>query len=200
MTEEILTSSKLLIMESNYKNFGQDLKILYSESKKIIEDFENEWGINLKLLMTWGAALGGIMLPMKLWIEEKYPKLSYEQHILILLGSIIGIYYDNEFVINEIINKVKNEDLLNQFKQSIIKAQSLNNSLNKLLDEMKIIGDDYVDSLSLAFFLPILQDVKNIISPDNLETIGDEMVNSGVILTSKSKTKFFLRKLMEMAK
>jgi hypothetical protein len=78
-------------------------------------------------------------------------------------------------------------------------VQRLNNSLNTLLDEMQFYGDDFVDYLSFAFVLPMMEDLKNSITSDNLEIISDRMVSSGFILTSKLKMKFFLRKLLELS-
>jgi hypothetical protein len=190
---------KSLLKESVQDKLSQDLMILYSDSKKILNDFDEIWDLNLKLLSTWGAALGGIMLPMKKWIEEKFPQLSYKQVILVLMGSIVGFYYDNEYFITNILRKIKKEGLLDQFKQSVIMAQRLNNSLNTLLDNIHFYGDDFVDYLSFAFVLPMMEDLKNSVNSDNLEIISDRMVNSGFILTSKSKMKFFLSKLLELS-
>jgi hypothetical protein len=199
MNHETHLLKKSLLKESVQDKLTQDLMILYSDSKKILNDFDKIWDLNLKLLSTWGAALGGIMLPMKKWIEEKFPQLSYKQVILVLMGSIVGFYYDNEYFITNILRKIKKEGLLDQFKQSVIMAQRLNNSLNTLLDEMQFYGDDFVDYLSFAFVLPMMEDLKNSITSDNLEIISDKMVSSGFILTSKLKMKFFLRKLLELS-
>ena len=199
MNHETHLLKKSLLKESVQDKLTQDLMILYSDSKKILNDFDKIWDLNLKLLSTWGAALGGIMLPMKKWIEEKFPQLSYKQVILVLMGSIVGFYYDNEYFITNILRKIKKEGLLDQFKQSVIMAQRLNNSLNTLLDEMQFYGDDFVDYLSFAFVLPMMEDLKNSITSDNLENISDRMVSSGFILTSKLKMKFFLRKLLELS-
>lgn len=199
MNHETHLIKKSLLKESVQDKLTQDLMILYSDSKKILNDFDKIWDLNLKLLSTWGAALGGIMLPMKKWIEEKFPQLSYKQVILVLMGSIVGFYYDNEYFITNILRKIKKEGLLDQFKQSVIMAQRLNNSLNTLLDEMQFYGDDFVDYLSFAFVLPMMEDLKNSITSDNLEIISDRMVSSGFILTSKLKMKFFLRKLLELS-
>ena len=199
MNHETHLLKNSLVKESVQDKVTQDLMIVYSDSQKILKDFDKIWDLNLKLLSTWGAALGGIMLPMKKWIEEKFPQLSYKQVILVLMGSIVGFYYDNEYFITNILRKIKKEGLLDQFKQSVIMAQRLNNSLNTLLDEMQFYGDDFVDYLSFAFVLPMMEDLKNSITSDNLEIISDRMVSSGFILISKLKMKFFLRKLLELS-
>jgi len=194
-----LRKRKPYLKESVQDSLVQDLMSLYLDSKKILNDFDETWDLNLKLLSTWGAALGGILLPMKSWIEQKYPDLSYEQVILVLMGSIISFFYDNEYFINVIVKKIKKEGLMEEFKQSTIVSQKLINSLTNLLNKMNFFGNDNVDYLSFAYVLPMLEDLKKEISIDNLDAVSNRIYNSGVVLTNKSNIKFFLRKLIELS-
>lgn len=194
-----LRKRKPYLKESVQDSLAQDLMSLYLDSKKILNDFDETWDLNLKLLSTWGAALGGILLPMKSWIEQKYPDLSYEQVILVLMGSIISFFYDNEYFINVIVKKIKKEGLMEEFKQSTIVSQKLINSLTNLLNKMNFFGNDNVDYLSFAYVLPMLEDLKKEISIDNLDAVSNRIYNSGVVLTNKSNIKFFLRKLIELS-
>jgi len=194
-----LRKRKQSLKESVQDNLAQDLMSLYLDSKSIVNDFDKTWDLNLKLLSTWGAALGGVMLPMKNWIEQKYPELSYEQVILVLMGSIISFFYDNEYFISAIVKKIKKEGLMEEFKQSTIVSQKLINSLTSLLNEMNYFGNDNVDYLSFAYVLPMLEDLKKGISIDNLDAVSNRIYSSGVVLTNKSNIKFFLRKLIELS-
>jgi hypothetical protein len=194
-----LRKRKQFLKESVQHNLAHNLRSLYLDSKDILSDFDKTWNLNLKLLSTWGAALGGVMLPMKNWIEQKYPELSYEQVILVLMGSIISFFYDNEYFISAIVKKIKKEGLMEEFKQSTIVSQKLINSLTSLLNEMNYFGNDNVDYLSFAYVLPILEDLKKGISIDNLDAVSNRIYSSGVVLTNKSNIKFFLRKLIELS-
>lgn len=194
-----LRKRKQFLKESVQHNLAHNLRSLYLDSKDILSDFDKTWNLNLKLLSTWGAALGGVMLPMKNWIEQKYPELSYEQVILVLMGSIISFFYDNEYFISAIVKKIKKEGLMEEFKQSTIVSQKLINSLTSLLNEMNYFGNDNVDYLSFAYVLPMLEDLKKGISIDNLDAVSNRIYSSGVVLTNKSSIKFFLRKLIELS-
>jgi hypothetical protein len=194
-----LRKRKQFLKESVQHNLAHNLRSLYLDSKDILSDFDKTWNLNLKLLSTWGAALGGVMLPMKNWIEQKYPELSYEQVILVLMGSIISFFYDNEYFISVIVKKIKKEGLMEEFKQSTIVSQKLINSLTNLLNEMNYFGNDNVDYLSFAYVLPMLEDLKKGISIDNLDAVSNRIYSSGVVLTNKSNIKFFLRKLIELS-
>lgn len=194
-----LRKRKQSLKESVQDNLAQDLMSLYLDSKSIVNDFDKTWDLNLKLLSTWGAALGGVMIPMKNWIEQKYPELSYQQVILVLMGSIISFFYDNEYFISDIVKKIKKEGLMEEFKLSTIVSQKLINSLTNLLNKMNFFGNDNVDYLSFAYVLPMLEDLKKEISIDNLDAVSNRIYNSGVVLTNKSNIKFFLRKLIELS-
>ena len=194
-----LRKRKQFLKESVQHNLAHNLRSLYLDSKDILSDFDKTWNLNLKLLSTWGAALGGVMLPMKNWIEQKYPELSYEQVILVLMGSIISFFYDNEYFISAIVKKIKKEGLMEEFKQSTIVSQKLVNSLTNLLNKMNFVGNDNVDYLSFAYVLPMLEDLKKGISIDNLDAVSNRIYSSGVVLTNKSSIKFFLRKLIELS-
>jgi uncharacterized membrane protein YqgA involved in biofilm formation len=153
----------------------------------------------LKLLTSWGAALGGIMLPVKSWIEKEYPELSYEEVILVLAGAIVGVYYDNETTINNIVRKIKSKNLFEEFKQSFKISKLLSKSLTNLLNDFGIYGNENSDMIGLAFILPLLDDLKSIVNQGNIKQIANEIINSGVILTSSSQLKFFLTKLSKFS-
>lgn len=199
MMHQEVKMRKPRLTESVGGTLDQDLMTLYIESKKILNDFEKFWNLNLKLLSTWGAALGGIMLPIKNWIEQKYPDLSYEQVILVLMGSIIGFFYDNDYFINTILKKIKKEGLLNELKSALLVSQKLMNSLNSLLEKMHFNSRDNVDYVSFAFVLPILDDLKKTVSQENLDELTKKIISSGVVLSSSSKVRFFLSKLLQFA-
>lgn len=199
MMHQEVKMRKPRLTESVGGNLDQDLMTLYIESKKVLNDFDKFWNLNLKLLSTWGAALGGIMLPTKNWIEQKYPDLSYEQVILVLMGSIIGFFYDNEYFINTILKKIKKEGLLEEFKYASLVSQKLMDSLYSLLEKVDFNSRDNVDYVSFAFVLPILNDLKKSVSQENLDELTKKIISSGVVLSSSSKVRFFLSKLLQFA-
>ena len=84
---------------------------------KILEDCYQVWKLNAKFLVTWGASLGGLILPLKNWIETNHPELSYEQVILLLLGIASNFFYDNEVFIKKVLKKIHQEGLVDTFKK-----------------------------------------------------------------------------------
>jgi|694.fasta_scaffold05468_49 uncharacterized membrane protein YqgA involved in biofilm formation len=199
MSQKPQNINNFIIENEVRNNLKNELQSIYSQTKDILNDLNEIWNINLKLLTSWGAALGGIMLPVKSWIEKEYPELSYEEVILVLAGAIVGVYYDNETTINNIVRKIKSKNLFEEFKQSFKISKLLSKSLTNLLNDFGIYGNENSDMIGLAFILPLLDDLKSIVNQGNIKQIANEIINSGVILTSSSQLKFFLTKLSKFS-
>jgi hypothetical protein len=199
MSQKPQNINNFIVENEVRNNLKNELQSIYSQTKDILNDLDEIWDINLKLLTSWGAALGGIMLPVKSWIEKEYPELSYEEVILVLAGAIVGVYYDNETTINNIVRKIKSKNLFEEFKQSFKISKLLSKSLTNLLNDFGIYGNENSDMIGLAFILPLLDDLKSIVNQGNIKQIANEIINSGVILTSNSQLKFFLTKLSKFS-
>jgi uncharacterized membrane protein YqgA involved in biofilm formation len=199
MSQKPQNINNFIVENKVRNNLKNELQSIYSQTKDILNDLDEIWDINLKLLTSWGAALGGIMLPVKSWIEKEYPELSYEEVILVLAGAIVGVYYDNETTINNIVRKIKSKNLFEEFKQSFKISKLLSKSLTNLLNDFGIYGNENSDMIGLAFILPLLDDLKSIVNQGNIKQIANEIINSGVILTSNSQLKFFLTKLSKFS-
>jgi uncharacterized membrane protein YqgA involved in biofilm formation len=199
MSQKPQNINNFIVENEVRNNLKNELQSIYSQTKDILNDLDEIWNINLKLLTSWGAALGGIMLPVKSWIEKEYPELSYEEVILVLAGAIVGVYYDNETTINNIVRKIKSKNLFEEFKQSFKISKLLSKSLTNLLNDFGIYGNENSDMIGLAFILPLLDDLKSIVNQGNIKQIANEIINSGVILTSSSQLKFFLTKLSKFS-
>ena len=199
MSQKPQNINNFIVENEVRNNLKNELQSIYSQTKDILNDLDEIWNINLKLLISWGAALGGIMLPVKSWIEKEYPELSYEEVILVLAGAIVGVYYDNETTINNIVRKIKSKNLFEEFKQSFKISKLLSKSLTNLLNDFGIYGNENSDMIGLAFVLPLLDDLKSIVNKGDTKQIAHEIINSGVILTSNSQLKFFLTKLSKFS-
>jgi RNAse (barnase) inhibitor barstar len=199
MSQKPQNINNFIVENEVRNNLKNELQSIYSQTKDILNDLDEIWNINLKLLTSWGAALGGIMLPVKSWIEKEYPELSYEEVILVLAGAIVGVYYDNETTINNIVRKIKSKNLFEEFKQSFKISKLLSKSLTNLLNDFGIYGNENSDMIGLAFILPLLDDLKSIVNQGDTKQIANEIINSGVILTSNSQLKFFLTKLSKFS-
>ena len=92
----ISESQKKLIVES----LSDKIKSIQDESleltKKVISDTYEQTGINLSMLLTWGASIGGLISPVTQWLQGKNPELSQSDISLIMTAIICTIFYENK--------------------------------------------------------------------------------------------------------
>ena len=204
--EYILTESQFqkLILESKNQDITQSLKELYQEAKNLLDECAQTWGLNAKFLITWGAALGGMVLPLKNYLENNNPELTHEQIILLVLGVVSNYFYDNETFIRKVVKKIKEEGLLNVFRKLYDKAEELKRALGLFLNSIKVTANTLYSILSYAFILPVLGDLYGLSQgEDTIETtklIVQRILASGVVLVVGAALNHFVSKVVNRLK
>lgn len=194
-------NESVLLLESQTTSLGKDLIEMHNQMVKILEDCYQVWKLNAKFLVTWGASLGGLILPLKNWIETNHPELSYEHVILLLLGISSNFFYDNEVFIKKVLKKIHQEGLVDVFKKIFKKTKELKKSLEELLSGLKNFTIDMSSIVSYAFILPILSDLVNLFNEgdfeENVQLITTRILASGVVLISGVSLSNLLTKLFK---
>ena len=204
--EYILTESQFqkLILESKNQDITQSLKELYQEAKNFLDECAQTWSLNAKFLITWGAALGGMVLPLKNYLENNNPELTHEQIILLVLGVVSNYFYDNETFIRKVVKKIKEEGLLNVFRKLYDKAEELKRALGLFLNSIKVTANTLYSILSYAFILPVLGDLYGLSQgEDTIETtklIVQRILASGVVLVVGAALNHFVSKVVNRLK
>jgi hypothetical protein len=204
--EYILTESQFqkLILESKNQDITQSLKELYQEAKNLLDECAQTWGLNAKFLITWGASLGGMILPLKNYLENNNPELTHEQIILLVLGVVSNYFYDNETFIRKVVKKIKEEGLLNVFRKLYDKAEELKRALGLFLNSIKVTANTLYSILSYAFILPVLGDLYGLSQgEDTIETtklIVQRILASGVVLVVGAALNHFVSKVVNRLK
>lgn len=202
----IISQNQLhVIVEQNTSDdITDNLKKLFDFTRELIEKSMSIWGLNAKFLLTWGAALGGMILPLKNWIENQDVNFTQEQIYLLLLGITCNYYYDNSIFIGKVMEKIKEEGLLVFFKKLYSKSEQLKKSLVEFLRSLKIFGESMTSIMSYAFILPILGDIyemtvgEDII--ENAKMISQRIAASGVVLIVGYSLTTFIEKILRLRK
>lgn len=186
--EYLITPNQLkhLIKESEGDDIKDNLKRLWDFTMEVIDKSQSMWDLNVRFLMTWGAAIGGMILPLKQWIENQEPELSEKQVILLLVGIACNYYYDNEKFIRGILDKIKEEGLIEPFKKLFAKSEELKKGLLDFLQSVKVFGRTMSSLMGYAFILPVLDDIMSLAEsgdPDQvLRNVVARIVASGVVV------------------
>lgn len=201
----IISQNQLnVIVEQHSPNdITDNLRKLYDFTRELIDKSMSVWGLNAKFLITWGAALGGMILPLKNWLDSQNFEITQEQTFLLLLGIACNYYYDNSDFIRKVLEKIKEEGLLDVFKKLYSKSEELKKGLVEFLRSLKIFGDSMTSIMSYAFVLPILGDIYEMFGGENLvetaKLISQRIAASGVVLIVGHSLTSFIEKILSLS-
>lgn len=198
----ISESQKRLIVES----VSENMKSIQDESveltKKIVSDTYKQTGINLSMLLTWGASIGGFISPVSQWLQGKNPELSDGDISLILVSVVSVIFYENKEVIKNLVSHLKDRNLLNYFKLTLKKAKDLESTFLSFIKSLNIVSFNMLSMLSYAFLVPLLPLIYDMVSqkhfnPSDIEMIARSIAGYGLITTGGNFLKHVIEKLVK---
>jgi hypothetical protein len=199
ITEEQL----LLIAESiNSPKVMESVRKLNSFTTKMVNRVMKKYKLNVRLLLTWGPSMGGLVMPLDNFIRSGNISLNEEQIALILCGVAGVLFYDNEENINILKNKIKSEGLGEAFEKVLEKGRDLKYAFGQFIESIGVTITSVSDILSYAFLIPIVPDLAAFFSrTQNFEKtitlIGERLVASGLILISADLIIKIFRKIKE---
>ena len=198
----ISESQKRLIVES----VSENMKSIQDESveltKKIVSDTYKQTGINLSMLLTWGASIGGFISPVSQWLQGKNPELSDGDISLILVSVISVIFYENKEIIKNLVKQLKERNLLNYFKLTLKKAKDLESTFLAFIKSLNIVSFNMLSMLSYAFLVPLLPLIYDMVSQkhftmSDVEMIARSIAGYGLITTGGNFLKHVIEKLVK---
>jgi len=150
------SQSRLLITEG----IGENLKSVYEHSADYSADLykrvKSRLGLNTKILLTFGSLVGALLEPAELYLKGKYPDLSEEQLILLLVGLVSIFFVEHREITKDVIGKIKELNIENQFKDGLKKTRRLVGSFKKFLATGVSTASFTSDVLSYIYMIPLL--------------------------------------------
>lgn len=181
---------KIILEQQNPHNLNDDMNELYSFTKSLVEKSKTIYGINIKLLLTWGAAVGGLVMPLSDFIQTGSFDLSEDQEVLLLVGAACSFFYDNAKMLRSVYEKIEMEGLGEVFKEVLLKGKNLKEAFIKFMIASSITIGSLLEIMGYAFLIPIITDLQQIANNngDLTETgilIAKRLVASGVIVVGQ---------------
>jgi len=196
----IKESQKKIILESINDRIKEVQEDGVELTKKIIEDTKSYASINLKMMLTWGASIGGFMGPVMQWLNGQVPELTEKDSSLIAAGIASVIFFQERSFINKsIIKKIKEDGLEEPFKLGAIKANQLKTVLAGFLKSLNLSAFTVTNMLSYAFLVPVIPMIYDAVSEGVWDMRDTEMLVKslsafGLITISGN----FLKRLMDL--
>ena len=202
--EFLITESQLktILTEQDKSKMTNDMKEQYSFTENLVNRVKSIYGINLKMLLTWGTSVGGLMIPLDEFIKTGNFNLTEEQGILILAAVASILFFENKRGISKLIEKIKEEGVLPQFEQILSKGQELKSAFVGFLNSINITIGSFMEIAAYSFLIPIIFDISSIAeSSTNLRQsslqIVERLLASGVIGLSGQSLTVAVRKILK---
>ena len=199
----LITESQFnyLIENKDTDIIEKNISELDSFSKKIYSDAKRKFGIDLKLLLTWGTAVGGLVAPLDNFIKTSDLSVTDDQASLILIGIITTLFFDNEELFSKVYTKIKEEGIEKQFMTVLRKGQDLKKSFINFLLSLNISINNISGLIRYSFLIPIISDLQNYVSDvsDVTETakmISARILASGAVLVSSDILYQLIRRIL----
>lgn len=153
ITEE---QKKILIKESINSKISDVVKENYKFTKKILDETIETTGINLEFMLTWGASIGGFMVPISEYLKSGNIEISDIDLSLILTSIMATLYLENKTTVKELMSHVQERGLSNVFVTGFKKTEELKYSFLKFIESMNITFSKVSNMLAYSFIVPIL--------------------------------------------
>lgn len=200
----IISESQLrfLLENNNKSSLSEDIKSLYDFTKDIVNKSKDKFGIDLTLLMTWGAAVGGLVMPLDNYIRTGEFDLTEDQLTLILIGCISTLFLDNKRMFQKVYKKCKEEGVEGILDQVVNKGSELKKSFIGFLSSLNLSIKNVTSLVRYSFLIPIISDLQSIGGDgDDIKIISlriaERILAAGVITISVETLSKLIEKILK---
>jgi hypothetical protein len=203
--EFLITESQLQLILSEQKNddnLSGSLKRMKSFTNNMVSKILKTYDINLKMFLTWGTSIAGLVMPLNEFLRTGNFNLSESERYLVLSGIAFLIFFEGKRGLNKVLSKIKEEGLEEVFDATLLKAYQLKDAFTTFLRSTKVITSQVLEIVSYAFLIPIIGDIQELASSssDVRQTaliIAERLAASGVVLLSKEILFLMFKKLIK---
>ncbi len=203
--EFLITESQLQLILSEQKNddnISGSLKRMKAFTNNMVSKVLKTYDINLKMFLTWGTSIAGLVMPLNEFLKSGNFSLSESERYLVLTGIAFLIFFEGKRGINKVLNKIKEEGLEEAFDAALLKAYQLKDSFASFLRSTRVITSQVLEIVSYSFLIPIIGDIQDLAgsSTDVRQTalmIAERLAASGVVLLSKEILFLMFKKLIK---
>jgi hypothetical protein len=196
---------RAILREQDESKMTTYMKRLYSFTKEVANKVGKKYDINVKMLLTWGTSVGGLILPLDNFIRNGSFNVTDDQRYLILAGIASILFFNNKKTTKELIKKIDEEGLKNTFNIVLKKSEELEQAFVDFLNGIKISVGTFLDTVAYAFLIPIITDIQHYISTssDPRETgkiILERLIASGLVVMGAETLSALMVKLIRKFK
>lgn len=196
---------RIILKEQDESRMDGSVREMYSFTKNLVNRVGKIYGLNLKMLLTWGTAVGGLVMPLDQFIKTGNFDLTDDQRYLVLAGIAFILFYENKKGLVKVLETIKEEGLEDAFRLGLEKAKELKSAFKGFLSSLNVSVSSFMDTIAYAFLIPIIIDLQHIAygTSDPKEAgllIAERLVSSGVVVIGAQALSQTIRKIVEKIK
>lgn len=203
----LISESQLrtILMEEDNSKLSNSMKQLNAFTNDIVNKVIKNYGLNIKMLLTWGTSVGGLVMPLDNFIRNNNFDLSDQERALVLVGVAFAVFFENKRGFSSILKKIKEEGLEDVFLSVVSKGKELKNSFVDFLESCRITSGAVLDTVAYSFLIPIIADIYSL-SADTSNVnetallIAERLISSGAVILSKELLSAGLKKIVRKFK
>ena len=190
--EFLITESqlKVLLQEEEKSQLGLYVKNMYAFTKQMLNKVFKSYGINLRMLLTWGTSVGGLVLPLDQYLRTQHLGLNEDQRMLVLVGIIFALFFETKRPFMKIMSLIKENGLEDIFQDGLRKGTQLRDAFTNFLSSANTGVGTFLEAIAYSFLIPIITDVQSVLGQtEDIETaailIAERLLAAGVILIGR---------------
>jgi hypothetical protein len=196
---------RIILQEQDESKMTDYMKTMYSFTKNLANRVSKVYGLNVKMLMTWGTSVGGLVMPLDKFIRDGNFELTDDQRYLVLAGIAFIMFYENKKGLVKILSKIKEEGLEDTFRLVLEKAKDLKSAFKGFLSSLKITVSTFMDTVAYSFLIPIIMDIQDIAyrtsnPKESAILIAERLIASGGALITAQVLSQVIKKIIEKIK
>ncbi len=193
---------RLLLKEEERSQLKSDMKKLNSFTKQLVNRVLKSYGINLRMLMTWGTSVGGMVLPLDQFLRTQNFNMTEEQQALVLTGIVFTLFFETKKPFEKVISKIKEEGLMDVFENGLRKGSELKESFSNFIMSLGVGTSNFLDTIAYSFLIPIITDIYSVATEtQDIEQaailIAERLIAFGVILVSGQSLTMLIKRVLE---
>lgn len=157
----ILTESqyKKILFEERANNVSSKLQSLKKYFNNVSTESKKQIGLDLEFLATWGVTIAGFVRPISEFIKGTYPELTNTELALLSTGVILTYFTSNKDGIKKVLEKIKENSLIQEFDYMLEKASELKEYFISFIDSLAIPVSKISNMMAYTFIIPIIPEL-----------------------------------------
>jgi hypothetical protein len=202
--EFLITEAQLrtILTEEERSRMDGYMKQLNLFTKQIVNRVLKSYGLNLRMLLTWGTSVGGMVLPLDQYLRTGDFDLNENQRMLVLAGIAFTLFFETKRPLEKLLKLIKDEGLMDVYENGVAKGKELKDAFLNFMASVNVSTGSFMDTVAYSFLIPIITDIQILAMSggDTKETaimIAQRLAASGFVIIGSQVLSRTIKKIID---